>query len=74
MARPWTSDIMGVLRGAQTVANAVLRHQEESVKRVLDNSSVKILAEANINEAARKLRDIDPSKLPVSLQTPYVRP
>lgn len=66
MARPWASDLIGVLRGAQTVANALLKHQEDSIKKVLDNSSIKVLAEANIKEAGKKLSEIDPSKVPVS--------
>ncbi|XP_043280550.1 atypical kinase COQ8B, mitochondrial [Venturia canescens] len=64
MARPWASDLLGVLRGAQTVANALLKHQEDSIKRILDNSSIKVLAEANIKKAGKKLSEIDPSKVP----------
>ena len=68
MARPWASDILGVLRGAQSVATALLKTQEECVKRIVDNSSIKSLAEANLNETGKKLRNIDPSKLRVSFR------
>lgn len=66
MARPWSSDIIGVLKGAQTVANAILKQQGDSMKLILDNSSIKSKAEFNLKDVAAKLREIDPSKVPVS--------
>lgn len=68
MARPWSSDIVGVLKGAQTVANALLRQQGNCAKTILENSSVKSAAEANLKDTLEKLRNIDPSKIPVSLK------
>ncbi|KAK0092666.1 hypothetical protein PV326_000888 [Microctonus aethiopoides] len=67
MARPWSSDIIGVLKGIQIVVNALIKHQEQSVVRILDNSSIKTSAEASLKEVAEKLRDIDPSKVPENL-------
>ncbi|KAK0175284.1 hypothetical protein PV327_009045 [Microctonus hyperodae] len=67
MARPWSSDIIGVLKGIQIVVNALIKHQEQSVIRILDNSSIKISAETNLKEVTEKLRDIDPSKVPEKL-------
>lgn len=67
MARPWSSDLVGVLKGAKIVANTLLKQQSECAKKVLDNSSVKSAAEANLKETLEKLREIDPSKIPVSL-------
>lgn len=66
MVRHWSSDIIGVLKGAQIVGNALLKHQKETIKQIADNSSIKSVAETNLKDAVEKLKEIDPSKLPVS--------
>lgn len=67
MARSWTSDIIGVLRGAQIVANAVLKHQEESVKTVFNNSNLKIVVQENLKSTKDKWSGLDPSKVPADI-------
>ncbi|XP_067011351.2 atypical kinase COQ8B, mitochondrial [Anabrus simplex] len=41
MARVWIQDITGVLRGAQKVIDAMIKHEEAKVKQIWDNSSIK---------------------------------
>ncbi|CAD6217207.1 GSCOCG00004724001-RA-CDS [Cotesia congregata] len=69
MVRPWSSDLIGVIKGAQLVGNAFLKHQKDCVKNVVVNSSVKSAAEANLKGVVEKFRDIDPSKVPQKLYT-----
>ncbi|XP_057321495.1 atypical kinase COQ8B, mitochondrial [Microplitis mediator] len=69
MVRQWSSDIIGVLKGAQIVGNALLKHQKETIKQIADNSSIKSAAETNLKDAVEKLKEIDPSKLPEKLFT-----
>ncbi|XP_008557929.1 atypical kinase COQ8B, mitochondrial [Microplitis demolitor] len=69
MVRHWSSDIIGVLKGAQIVGNALLKHQKETIKQIADNSSIKSVAETNLKDAVEKLKEIDPSKLPEKIFT-----
>ncbi|XP_046751518.1 atypical kinase COQ8B, mitochondrial [Diprion similis] len=64
MSRPWISDFLGVVRGAQTVANAVLKIQEDSIKQAVTHSSLRNLAEDNLKAVGKRLQNIDPSKVP----------
>lgn len=66
MAKPRASDFLGVVRGAQAVANAVLKIQGDNVKQVVAHSSLKTLAEDGCKALGKRLGDIDPSKVPVS--------
>lgn len=66
MSGRWTSDIIGTIRGAKLVVDALLKHQENCVKHSLKNSSVLSAAEENFKNVKQKLSNIDPSKVPVS--------
>ncbi|XP_012276198.1 atypical kinase COQ8B, mitochondrial [Orussus abietinus] len=71
MSRPWLSDFLGVVRGAQTVASAVVKHQEECIRRTVDRSSLKVLAEENLQKMGKKWSNIDPSKVPADLVSEF---
>jgi hypothetical protein len=45
MSRCWNQDILGVLRGAQNVINAMLKQQEVHCNQIWKNSSVKSIVE-----------------------------
>lgn len=45
MSRYWTQDILGILRGAQNVINAMVKQQEVQCKQIWENSSVKSIVE-----------------------------
>ncbi|XP_063985754.1 atypical kinase COQ8B, mitochondrial [Diachasmimorpha longicaudata] len=64
MARPWGSDVIGVLRGMQTVVNSIAKHQAETIKHVIDNSSVKRATEDNINGTIQQLSEMQLSEAP----------
>lgn len=66
MSRRLTSDIVGTIRGAKLVVDAILKQQENCVKHALKNSSVVSAAEENLKNLKQKLSNIDPSKVPVS--------
>jgi hypothetical protein len=45
MSRYWNQDILGILRGAQNVINAMVKQQEVQCKQIWENSSVKSIVE-----------------------------
>jgi hypothetical protein len=45
MSRYWNQDILGILRGAQNVINAMVKQQEVHCKQIWENSSVKSIVE-----------------------------
>lgn len=67
MPRSRVSDLLGVLKGAQSVTNALIKHQEGAIKHTITHSSLKNLPEKYVQAIRRKLNDTDPSKVPVSL-------
>lgn len=67
MSRQLTSDIMGVLRGIQTVAVEVSKIQDSQCKQIWQNSSLKSFADeasATIETTVKKAV-LDPSNLKV---------
>ncbi|XP_015595838.1 atypical kinase COQ8B, mitochondrial [Cephus cinctus] len=62
MSRVWSSDLIGVLRGAQSVGSAILKHQEESINRVITNSSLQTTLNS-LKNVSNKICEVDPSKL-----------
>lgn len=60
------SDLLGVLKGAQSVANALIKHQEDTIRYKITHSSLKNLPKQCIQVSGKKLNDIEPSKIPVS--------
>ncbi|XP_051174271.1 atypical kinase COQ8B, mitochondrial isoform X1 [Leptopilina boulardi] len=67
MSSRLTSDIIGTIRGAKLVVDAILKQQEKCVKHSLKNSSVVSAAEENVKNLKQKLSKIDPSKVPESI-------
>ena len=67
MPRSKVSDLLGVLKGAQSVTNALIKYQENAIKDTITHSSLKDLPEKYVQVARKKLSDIEPSKVPVSL-------
>lgn len=67
MPRSKVSDLLGILKGAHNVTNALIKHKEEAIKYTITHSSLKDLPEKYIQAARKKLSDIEPSKIPVSL-------
>lgn len=66
MPRSRVSDLLGVLKGAQSVTNALIKHQEDAMKHRITHSSLKNLPEKYMRAVRKGLSDIDPSKLSVS--------
>ncbi|XP_033336372.2 ubiquinone biosynthesis protein COQ8, mitochondrial [Megalopta genalis] len=64
MSQPWISDLIGVLKGARAVTNAIIKHQEDAVKRTVQTSSLKTAAEKCTTECIKKFKNIEPSKVP----------
>ncbi|KAL6442096.1 hypothetical protein ACFW04_002424 [Cataglyphis niger] len=64
MPRSKVSDLLGILKGAHNVTNALIKHQEEAIKYTITHSSLKDLPEKYIQAARKKLSDIEPSKIP----------
>lgn len=67
MPRSKFSDLLGILKGAQSVANALVKHQEDAIKYRITHSSLKNLRKQCIQATGKKLNDIEPSKISVSL-------
>lgn len=64
MPRSKVSDLLGILKGAHSVTNALIKHQEDAIKYTITHSSLKDLPEKYIQAARKKLSDIEPSKVP----------
>ncbi|KAM0724468.1 Atypical kinase COQ8B, mitochondrial [Formica fusca] len=64
MPRSKVSDLLGILKGAHSVTNALIKHQKEAIKYTITHSSLKDLPEKYIQAARKKLSDVEPSKIP----------
>lgn len=60
-------DLLGVLKGVQSVTNALIKHQEDAIRYRITHSSLKDLPEKCLQAAGKKLNNTEPSKVPVSL-------
>ncbi|KAJ9574063.1 hypothetical protein L9F63_008589 [Diploptera punctata] len=68
MARNWSNDILGVLRGAQSIINASIRLQQAQCKQMWENSSVKSVGEAVAHNIQQTLsRDVLQKNVPGDL-------
>jgi len=67
MSRSRVSDLFGILKGAQSVTNAIIKYQENAIRFAIIHSSLKNLPEKCLQIGQKKLSDIEPSKVPVSL-------
>lgn len=61
------SDVIGILRGAKVVAEAVIKHQEETVKHIVKTSSLKTTTEKCLSDNLKTLNNIKLSKVPVQI-------
>lgn len=61
------SDLIGILKGAQSVMNALIKHQEDAIKYTITYSSLKHLPQQCLQAAGKQLSNVEPSKIPVSL-------
>lgn len=73
MSRNWNQDILGVLRGVQSVLNAMLKHQEMQCKQIWKTSSMKnVVEEASSSVDRRICQTLSPGSvqndLPKTLQ------
>ncbi|XP_029156008.1 atypical kinase COQ8B, mitochondrial [Nylanderia fulva] len=63
MPRSKVSDLLGILKGAQSVTNALIKHQEDAIKYTVTHFSLKNLPEQYIQAVRKRLSDIEPSKV-----------
>jgi len=61
------SDLIGILKGAQSVTNALIKHQENAIRYTITHSSLKHLPQQCLQAVEKKLSNIEPSKIPVRL-------
>lgn len=66
MTRSRFADLLSIIKASQTVINALIKHQEDTVKYTFKHSSLRNLPEEFLQTTKKKLNDIEPSKLPVS--------
>ena len=66
MSQHRVPDVIGILRGAKIVADAVIKYQEETIKHLIRTSSLKITAEKCLTDNLKTLNNIEPNKIPVS--------
>lgn len=66
MPRVKTSDLLGVLKGVQSVTNALIKHQEDTIRYRIIHSSLRNLPEKCLQAVGEKLNNTEPSKVPVS--------
>ncbi|XP_029043307.1 atypical kinase COQ8B, mitochondrial isoform X1 [Osmia bicornis bicornis] len=64
MSQHRVSDVIGVLKGIKAVTGAAIKHQEQTVKHIIETSSLKACAEKCIKDNTKNLGNIKPSKVP----------
>ncbi|XP_011639644.1 atypical kinase COQ8B, mitochondrial isoform X1 [Pogonomyrmex barbatus] len=64
MSRSKISDLLGVLKGMQSVTNAIIKHQEDTIRYIITHSSLKDLPKKCFQAAGKKLTNIESSKVP----------
>ncbi|XP_076680030.1 ubiquinone biosynthesis protein COQ8, mitochondrial isoform X1 [Andrena cerasifolii] len=69
MSQPWMSDLIGVLRGAKAVTNAIIKHQEDAVRHTIRTTSLAVCVERRLKETAKNFNNIEPSKVPDQVAT-----
>lgn len=67
MPRSKVFDLLGVLKGVQSITNALIKHQEDAIRYRITHSSLKDLPEKCLQAAEKKLNNTELSKVPVSL-------
>lgn len=66
MSRVRISDLLGVLKGMQSVTNALIKHQEDTIRYRIIHSSLRNSPEKCLQAIGEKLNNIEPNKVPVS--------
>lgn len=66
MSRSKISDLFGVLKGAQNVTDALVKHKKDAIKNTLIHSSLKDSSEKCLHAASEQLNNLKPQKIPVS--------
>ncbi|CAL7945578.1 unnamed protein product [Xylocopa violacea] len=67
MSQHRMSDITGIFRGVKAVIDALIKHQEETIKHVIQTSSLKTTAQKCVTDNLTTLSNIKPSKIPVQI-------
>ncbi|XP_017759390.1 PREDICTED: aarF domain-containing protein kinase 4 [Eufriesea mexicana] len=67
MSQHRMSDVIGILRGAKVVTDAVTKHQEETIKHLIQTSSLKTTAQKCLTDNLKTLNNIEPNKVPVQI-------
>ena len=66
MCRHWNQDILGVMRGAQIVLNAMLKHQEMQCSQIWKTSSMRNVVEETCSSLDRRIGQISSGSVQVS--------
>lgn len=66
MCRHWNQDILGIMRGAQSVLNAMLKHQEMQCNQIWKTSSMRNVVEEACNSLDRRTGQISSGSIQVS--------
>lgn len=66
MCRNWNQDILGVMRGAQSVLSAMLKHQEMQCNQIWKTSSMRNVVEEACGSVDRRTRQISSGSVQVS--------
>ncbi|XP_066597450.1 atypical kinase COQ8B, mitochondrial [Prorops nasuta] len=67
MPRTRVTDLIGVLKGAQTVTNAIVKHQEEVVKHAFTHSSLKTGTQECLKNLEKKIKNINLNQAPENI-------
>lgn len=68
MPRVKISDLLAILKGMQSITNALIKHQENTIRYRIVHSSLRKLPEKCLQAVGEKLNNTEPSKIPVSFQ------
>lgn len=67
MPRSKISDLLGILKGMQSVVNALIKYQESAITYKITHCSLKNSTKQCIQITGKKLSNIEPIKISVSL-------
>jgi len=73
MCRNWNQDILGVMRGAQSVLSAMLKHQEMQCNQIWKTSSMRNVVEEACSSVDRRIWQISSGSVQVSTFTQVYR-
>jgi len=65
MCRNWNQDILGVMRGVQSVLNAMLKHQEMQCNQIWKTSSMRNVVEEACSSVDRRIWQISSGNVQV---------